>query len=104
MESYFNPYLGPFSFKEEDQVKFYGRKKEVEEIIELLRNAQLTMIFGESGTGKSSLINAKLIPELKKQYFHPIYLRVNFESDSPDPLTYTKQTIIKALKIGRAHV
>lgn len=91
-----NPYRGPFSFTSNDEDRFFGRAKETEELIKLIRNCQLTTLFGSSGTGKTSLIQAKLLPQLRREYFHPVYIRINFES--ADPLTFTKHRIVEELR------
>ena len=43
---------------------FFSREKEVESILELLQNNKLVTIASKSGAGKSSLINAGIIPRL----------------------------------------
>jgi|GEM_PF-5754539 len=96
MSTIINPYKGPFPFSSIDEDVFFGRKKETEQLVTHIKNRQLTIIFGTSGTGKTSLIQAKLLPELKRQYFHPIYLRINF--GVVDPLAYTRTQIVEELK------
>jgi hypothetical protein len=91
-----NPYKGPFPFISEDEDRFFGRKKETAEIVRMIDSCQLTVLFGNSGTGKTSLIQAKLLPQLRREYFHPIYIRINFES--ADPLLVTKGRIMEELK------
>ena len=51
--------LRPY-IKEEADI-FYGRKKEVEGLLQILQKDKLVTIIGAPGTGKSSLINAGLI-------------------------------------------
>jgi len=94
-----NPYRGPFSYKEGDEDIFYGRNSEVDELISCISKNQLTILYGASGTGKTSLIHAKLLPSLKRQYFHPIYLRINFNSKIEEPLSYVKRRIVEELRI-----
>lgn len=63
------PYPGLVSFEPEDGDWFYGREKLTAEVIEHLRAQSLTggMLFvvGSSGSGKSSLLRAGMIPALR---------------------------------------
>jgi tetratricopeptide (TPR) repeat protein len=68
------PYPGFASFQEADAAVFFGRMTEILEVREALaglrhyhQNApRLLLILGSSGSGKSSLVRAGLIPQLKK--------------------------------------
>ncbi|MBW4594881.1 MAG: caspase family protein [Brasilonema angustatum HA4187-MV1] len=64
-----NPYRGLQSFEEEHSQLFFGRKQLVEELYKKVSNASswLTVVLGVSGSGKSSLVKAGLIPDLRKQ-------------------------------------
>ncbi len=65
------PFVGPrpFGLNKEDQERFFGRDDETEEIISLIYSHQLVLIYGESGTGKTSIFNGQIIPELERQGF-----------------------------------
>ena len=61
------PYRGLSAFQENDANFFYGREKDVENIVgRLKRLPQLLAVLGPSGSGKSSLMQAGLIPHLRK--------------------------------------
>jgi len=62
-----NPYKGLESFEESDSEKFFGRKALIETLQDFVANHPLTVVLGASGSGKSSLVKAGLIPQLKKQ-------------------------------------
>jgi WD40 repeat protein len=64
-----NPYRGLASFDEKHANFFFGRKILVEELQHRLSqaNRSLTVVLGVSGSGKSSLIKAGLIPELRQE-------------------------------------
>jgi FtsZ-binding cell division protein ZapB len=91
-----NPYVGPFSFLAGDENRFFGRSAETSQLLDMIQKKQLTILFGSSGTGKTSLINAKLLPELRRLYFQPIYIRINFSTD--DPLETTRKCITRELR------
>ncbi len=59
------PYPGMFPFKEANSDRFFGRDEEVKELIERLRLNPLIAVIGPSGSGKSSLVFAGLIPALR---------------------------------------
>jgi hypothetical protein len=59
------PYVGLDPFGEGDQQLFFGREKRVEALVELVRGKPIVFVAGASGSGKSSLIFAGLIPRLR---------------------------------------
>lgn len=61
-------YPGFASFEEKDRALFFGRDKERTEILQLIQLEQIVVLYGKSGLGKTSLINAGLIPSLKGEY------------------------------------
>ena len=67
------PWLGLAYFTEADRDYFYGRDPEVRELTDRVRRAPLTVLYGVSGYGKSSIIGAGLIPMLRAAG-HPIVL------------------------------
>ena len=61
-----NPYPGIRSFEIEESNLFYGREKQVEELSSIIKKTHFIAITGASGSGKSSLVKAGLIPSLIK--------------------------------------
>jgi hypothetical protein len=59
------PYPGLRHFRESDRRFFFGRKAERETIIASLFSGPLTVYYGASGVGKTSLLLADVIPYLK---------------------------------------
>jgi energy-coupling factor transporter ATP-binding protein EcfA2 len=61
------PYMGLAAFTENDSEFFFGRRKLVEGLEEALRyRPRFLLVMGPSGSGKSSLVQAGLIPQLRK--------------------------------------
>ncbi|MBW4447009.1 MAG: caspase family protein [Spirirestis rafaelensis WJT71-NPBG6] len=60
-----NPYRGLKSFEEEHSQLFFGRKKLIAKLATFMIDQPLTVVLGASGSGKSSLVKAGLIPYLK---------------------------------------
>lgn len=66
------PYPGMLPFRAEDARFFYGREGEIQQMLDHLRHQRLLLVIGPSGSGKSSLIAAGLLPRLEKStYFAP---------------------------------
>lgn len=62
-----NPYCGIRPFKEEDSESFFGRDTFVDEYLRpAIYQQPIVFLHGDSGVGKTSVVFAKLVPELKK--------------------------------------
>ncbi len=59
-----NPYVGPRPFQTDDRGRFYGRDGEINQLVPLLYAHRLTVLFAQSGAGKTSLLNAGVLPVL----------------------------------------
>lgn len=73
-----NPYKGLDSYKEEDEKFFYGRDEEKKDIIVSVTCNPLTVIYGKSGIGKTSLLNAGVFPGLREEGFRPVKIRLDY--------------------------
>ena len=58
-------YPGIRPFEAADQNTFFGRDRDLESLSLVVRQQPLTVLFGKSGTGKSSLVRAGLLPRLE---------------------------------------
>jgi hypothetical protein len=88
-----NPWLGLASFTEETRAYFFGREEEVAELARRVQRKLLTLLFGQSGLGKTSILRAGLVPRLRGQGYCPIYVRIDYGHDSPEPAEQIKQAI-----------
>lgn len=59
-----NPFPGLRAFEEEEDVLFFGREKQIDELLRKLRTSRFLAIIGSSGSGKSSLVKSGLLPSL----------------------------------------
>jgi energy-coupling factor transporter ATP-binding protein EcfA2 len=59
------PYRGLSAFEERDSRQFFGREATVQQMLTQLRDQRLLLVVGASGSGKSSLVLAGLLPALK---------------------------------------
>jgi serine/threonine protein kinase/energy-coupling factor transporter ATP-binding protein EcfA2 len=61
-----NPFAGLAAFQEADADRFFGRTRDIDQVVAQLRSRPLVAVVGPSGVGKSSLIRAGVIPALKR--------------------------------------
>ena len=93
-----NPWLGLASFTEETRAYFFGRDEEVAELSRRVQRKLLTVLFGQSGLGKTSILRAGLAPRLRLQGYCPIYVRIDYGAESPEPAEQIKQAISRAAR------
>src|SRR5262249_40499718 len=58
-----------------------------------VRREVLSVLFGKSGTGKSSLLKAGVFPNLREKGFVPIYIRLRHDEREPDLINQVKEKI-----------
>jgi AAA+ ATPase superfamily predicted ATPase len=93
-----NPWLGLASFTEETRAFFYGRDDEVAELARRVQRKLLTVLFGQSGLGKTSILRAGLVPRLRGQGYCPIYVRIDYSKAAPEPAEQIKQAISRTAR------
>ena len=59
-----NPFPGLRPFNYEDNHLFFGRDEQITDLASRLRKNRFVAVVGTSGSGKSSLVRAGLLPEL----------------------------------------
>jgi hypothetical protein len=71
--------------------RFFGRDDETDELLSLLLGHKVVLVYAQSGAGKTSLLNAKIIPELEENGLHVLpvarvegYLEMHGTSESPE--------------------
>ena len=78
------PYKGLFAFREEDARFFRGREEFVRsELVEAVATKSLVALVGASGMGKSSVVFAGLVPELRRKTGEGQAGRPSYASNSP---------------------
>ena len=88
-----NPWLGLTSYEFEDSFRFFGRSIESGQLSEAITNNAVTVIYGPSGSGKTSIIKAGVFPKLIQEYYLPVYIRLQHNSD----INYSGQ-ILKSIE------
>jgi hypothetical protein len=70
-----NPYKGQDSYQVEDATLFFGREREAAQLTARIQGTRLTVLYAPSGAGKTSLLNARIIPALEAHGWLPVRSR-----------------------------
>jgi len=95
------PGLSSFGDEDADAALFFGRSREIADVLETLRKmraaseANPLVILGASGSGKSSLLKAGIIPRLRREA--PAWLPLRAFRPGADPLLNFAEAITKTL-------
>lgn len=79
-----NPYVGPRPYREGEII--YGRERETSELLDILIAERIVLLYSASGAGKSSLLNAAILPKMAEQGFQ-VYPVIRLNLESPAGLT-----------------
>ena len=90
-----NPWPGLLPFGEADWKYFHGRDFETDLLYRKVERERLTVLFGLSGLGKSSILQAGLFPSLRRENVLPIYIRLDFSPEKPDLTDQVKSAIVR---------
>jgi hypothetical protein len=93
-----HPWLGLASYTEETRGYFHGREEEVAELGRRVQRKLLTILFGQSGLGKTSILRAGIVPRLRPEGYCPVYVRIDYSPESPPPSEQIKQAIFRATR------
>ena len=99
-----NPWPGLRAFTESDRDFFFGRERETAELLSIVKRAPVVVLYGQSGLGKTSLLQAGLFPELKKSDFVPFRLRFDHEEGAPSFAEQIKQALVSELDAAQVDV
>ncbi len=95
-----NPWKGLDSYKESE--KIYGRDEEIEVLFSRIEYNVQTVVYGRSGIGKSSIINAGVFPKARRSGMMPVSIRLIHTTDKANPsepyLNQIRQAIENELK------
>ncbi len=100
METY-NPWRGLASYKDpltaKHKYKFCGRDAEISSLVKLIDNNLFVTLYGRTGVGKTSILNAGVFPILRQRDYFPIYIRLAQESKKK---SYAKSIVDKIQESG----
>jgi Novel STAND NTPase 1 len=82
-----NPYPGPQPFERTDRTLFFGRDREKRELVSLVLAHPVVLLYARSGAGKTSLLNAGVVPDLEGEEGFEVLpsLRIRPAADDPPP-------------------
>ncbi len=87
------PYKSFLSYDTEDKDIFFGREDDIKILSSMISTSRLTLLYAQSGVGKTSLLKAGIIPELEEGGYTPILVR--FEKDPIKSLYATLESHLK---------
>ena len=64
-----NPYVGPRPYTRKEENRFFGRERESRDLLSLVVSERLVLFYAQSGAGKTSLINTRLVAGLEGRNF-----------------------------------
>ena len=103
-----NPWLGLLAFREANRRFFFGRDEELDDLFRRVRRETLTVLYAQSGLGKTSLLQAGLFPRLREEGFLPVPIRLDYgdfeegvRTDADPPGRQIAQAIAGAIHARR---
>jgi hypothetical protein len=100
-----SPYRGLVPFSEDDSPLFFGRDRERQIIVANLLAYRLTLLYGESGVGKTSVLRAGAVNQLRRQTREsvdevgtPEFVVVEFASWQDDPVTALTDAVDRTVR------
>ena len=82
-----NPWKGLNFYTEEDKDNFFGRDEEIQRLSLYVINNTQSVLYGKSGIGKSSIIQAGIFPIARAEGMLPISIRLSHDNEQ----TYIEQ-------------
>lgn len=74
-----NPWIGLESYKEGDII--YGRDEDIRNLTQRVLNDTEVLLYGKSGIGKSSILNAGVIPAARRRGYLPVMIRLSHKAN-----------------------
>ncbi|KNZ31011.1 MAG: hypothetical protein AD742_19720 [Methylibium sp. NZG] len=99
-----NPWPGLAAYDEGSRRFFHGREEDSAELLRLIRLSPFVLLYGKSGLGKSSMLQAGVFPELRTARFLPVYLRPDYSerAGTPPLLDQAKAVLWQEIKASGA--
>jgi hypothetical protein len=91
-----NPWPGLAPYTEAQRARFFGRDNEAHDLVQRVERKILTVLFGQSGLGKSSLLQAGVFPRLRAAGYCPVYFRLDHGGGAAPPAEQLKTLVSRA--------
>ena len=101
---------GIYPFQTDEQDRFFGRDEDIRDLFALILLEKMVVLFGKSGHGKSSLLNAGIIPLFLKEKPHserryePVTIKFGAWQDGKPALVETARQLIENSLGDRAKI
>jgi len=79
-----SPYPGPTAFKAGMAHRFFGRREETKELLKVVGEHRIVLVYSPSGAGKSSLLNTEVSQRLEQEFRYQVFTGVRVGGASPD--------------------
>ncbi|MFI0398633.1 MAG: formylglycine-generating enzyme family protein [Thiolinea sp.] len=96
------PYPGLRPYREDEHRKFFGRNTDKAILVDKILGNRLTLLFAASGVGKSSLLQAAVIPQLKAASGENLTVVCNTDWVS-EPIERVRTSVLTTLQTEQAH-
>ncbi|MDH6247465.1 hypothetical protein [Mycobacterium sp. OTB74] len=93
-----NPWPGLESFAEDAHAFFFGRDSEIAELQIRVIDNPVTVLYGRSGFGKTSLLQAGLFPSLRAHHFLPIHIRFDLKPGAEPLARQLQHAVSESIK------
>jgi tetratricopeptide (TPR) repeat protein len=105
------PYVGPVPFERRHQALFFGRTHESNELLALVTAHPVVLLYSQSGAGKTSLLNASLIPLLEAAEFEVggparVHGQIpeGFDAQKTNPYIYNALASLSEARVGSSRL
>src|SRR5207244_6764391 len=94
-----NPWPGLDSYDESSHDFFSGRAAEADELQRRVCDEPITVLFGKSGLGKTSLLKAGVFPRLRQRDILPILIRLQLRQEAEPLMDQVRLAIFNELEM-----
>src|SRR4249920_1238125 len=93
-----NPFPGLRPFMQEEADLFFGRDRQSDELVRRLASRRFLAVVGTSGSGKSSLLRAGLLPSLQSGFMAEAgtHWRIAILRPQNDPIGFLARALVEA--------
>jgi Novel STAND NTPase 1 len=93
-----NPWPGLESYDESAHDYFSGRTAEADELLRRIVDEPITVLFGKSGLGKTSLLKAGVFPRLRQKDLLPVFIRLQIRPDTEPLIEQVQLALLDELR------
>ena len=90
-----NPWLGLRSYQEGEII--YGRAEDIERLGQCILSHTQTVLYGRSGIGKTSILNAGIFPLVRKKGFFPVSIRLDHSANAQPYAVQISRAVLSGL-------